>query len=145
MTAPTRILVTGSRNWDDHLAVHEALVGACYQRVPAVVVHGACPSGADAIASWWVRQYGHIGVTEEPHPAEDFGAWPGCGPRRNLHMVELGADLCLAFIGPCTSPRCGRVGSHPSHGASGCANLADAVGIPVRWFPLRDTRGGDAA
>jgi hypothetical protein len=47
-------------------------------------------------------------------------------------MVSLGADRCLAFIGPCTSPRCRKAGPHPSHGASGCADLAEAAGIPVR-------------
>ncbi|MFB6934553.1 hypothetical protein [Streptomyces chartreusis] len=66
------------------------------------------------------------------HPTEDFGPWPGAGPRRNAHMVSLGADACLAFIGPCTSPRCRRPGPHPSHGASGCADLAEQAGIPTR-------------
>jgi hypothetical protein len=49
-------------------------------------------------------------------------------------MVSLGADLCLAFIGDCTSPRCDIEGEHPSHGATGCASLAEAAGIPVRRF-----------
>jgi hypothetical protein len=80
-----------------------------------------------------------IDVEQHPaqgHPTEDFGPWPAAGPRRNAHMIRLGADLCLAFIGPCTSGRCRRADRHPSHGASGTAQLARAAGITVRrWTP----------
>lgn len=132
-----RILVTGSRDWSDHDLVRDALGWAVYQNTPAVVVHGACPSGADAIASWWVRSLGrNLDIVEERHRAEEFGSWPGCGPRRNAHMVELGAAVCLAFIGPCTSPRCRRPGPHDSHGASGCARLAERADIETRRYPL---------
>jgi hypothetical protein len=137
MTAPYRILVTGSRDWTDMELVHAALATAVYQNVPAVIVHGACPTGADAQASWWTRTHRVIGLTEERHPArrhptEDFGPWPGAGPRRNAHMVRLGADIALAFIGPCTKPGCRKPRPHGSHGATGCADMAEAAGIPVR-------------
>jgi hypothetical protein len=56
-------------------------------------------------------------------------------------MVGLGADVCLAFLGPCTSRHCRRVDPHWSHGTSGCAQLAKAAGIPVRPF----TSNGGAA
>lgn len=132
-----RVLVTGSRDWTDGETVENALDDVFFATrsgQPVTVVHGACPTGADMIAAQWVKKVREAGwiVGEERHQAENFGSWPGCGPRRNKHMVELGADVCLAFIGPCTSPRCGRIGQHPSHGASGCATLAEAVGIPVR-------------
>lgn len=134
-----RILVTGSRDWGDGETVENALDDVYFASragEPVTVVHGACPTGADMIASEWVKKVRGAGwiVGEERHPAEDFGSWPGCGPRRNKHMVELGADVCLAFIGPCTSRRCKRVDPHMSHGASGCADLAKAAGIPVRPF-----------
>lgn len=137
MTAATRVLVTGSRDWADHDLVRDALVAARYQSGPMVIVHGACPNGADAIASWWARQFRHLDITEEAHPAqghptEDFGPWPGCGPRRNAHMVSLGADMALAFIGPCTKASCRRPEPHGSHGATGCADLAEEAGIPTR-------------
>ncbi|WP_328436946.1 DUF2493 domain-containing protein [Streptomyces sp. NBC_00444] len=138
-----RILITGSRSWtnrrqiEDTLTTAGALAIALGQRL--TVVHGACPTGADAIANEWAewhREHGQaIDIERHPaqgHPTEDFGPWPGAGPRRNAHMVGLGADACFAFIGPCTSPRCGRAGLHPSHGASGCADLAEQAGIPVR-------------
>lgn len=141
MTKPYRVLVTGSRDWTDEKLIRHALAAIRDEYPTAiVVVHGACPSGADAMAARWVADWpttGWGGVTEEPHPAtghptEDFGPWPAAGPRRNTHMVRLGADICLAFTGPCTSGRCKRSDQHPSHGASGCAQLAKAAGITVR-------------
>ncbi|MFE0647461.1 SLOG family protein [Streptomyces sp. NPDC059534] len=138
---PYRMLVTGSRDWDDVPGIGAALEEAL--RVagprPLLVVHGDCPSGADWHADHyarWLRGKGRkVDVEQHPaqgHPTQDFGPWPGAGPRRNAFMVSLGADLCLAFIGPCTSPRCRRTEPHPSHGASGCADLAEAAGIPTR-------------
>lgn len=140
---PYRLLVTGSRDWSDEDLVRHQLTRAWLTvKGPFVVVHGACPTGADDIASDWVANMleAEMGdVREEAHPAQshptqDFGPWPGAGPRRNAHMVRLGADIALAFIGPCTSPRCRRTNPHPSHGASGCADLAEAAGIPTRRF-----------
>jgi YspA, cpYpsA-related SLOG family len=138
MTAPYRVLVTGSRDWDDVPSIAAALEQALIDSDgrPVLVVHGACQSGADRHADHyarWLRGRG-CSVDVEPHRAEDFGPWPACGPFRNKHMVSLGADLCLAFIGPCTSPRCRRPDPHPSHGASHCAHLAEQAGIPTRRF-----------
>ncbi|MFJ2110551.1 SLOG family protein [Streptomyces sp. NPDC087850] len=119
---PYRILITGSRDWDDYDLIHAALTFACFQQVPAVIVHGACPTGADALASRWVHRHRAIGLSEELHPA--MWRWHGraAGPRRNAHMVHLGADITLAFI------------RNRSRGATGCADLAEAAGIPVkRW------------
>jgi hypothetical protein len=120
VTAPYRILVTGSRDWDDELTVESALAMAVYQNVPAVIVHGACPTGADAIASRWTVRHRIIGLTEEMHPARWRGNGRAAGPLRNKAMVDLGADICLAFI------------RNSSRGATGCADLAEAAGIPTR-------------
>lgn len=133
---PYRLLVTGSRTWDDATTIYNALDAIAlrhYDRA-IIVVHGACPTGADAHARTWVRAAHDVSqpVIEEPHRPETFGPWPRCGPLRNQHMVNLGADACIAFIGPCTSPRCRRSGPHGSHGASGCADLAEQAGIPTR-------------
>lgn len=143
MPEPYRVLVTGSRDWDDVTAIGAALEQALIDSGPRplLVVHGACPSGADWHADHYARWLRGKGVTidverhpAQGHPTEDFGPWPAAGPRRNAHMASLGADLCLAFIGPCISPRCRKPGPHPSHGASGCADLAEKAGIPVRRF-----------
>ncbi len=142
-----RILVTGSRGWGDRDAIDSALYGAWAEfhgaEGPIVLVHGDCPTGADAIADYlWRARSG--GEPVEAHPA-DWSIGRKAGPERNAHMVSLGANLCLAFIGPCSSPRCSIKGVHASHGATGCADLAEMAGIKtVRHYApeltQRDTR-----
>lgn len=138
---PYRVLITGSRDWTDIDKLRHQLTLAWLKYPgPFVVVHGACPTGADDIASDWVAnmleaEMGDVREEKHPaqhHPTEDFGLWPGAGPRRNAYMIGLGADTCLAFIGPCTSPRCRKPRPHLSHGASGCADLAEQSGIETR-------------
>jgi hypothetical protein len=123
-TSPFRILVTGSRDWDDNdLLAHElglAIGEALREGRGFVIVHGACPSGADAETNRIARYFGH---PVEPHAA-DWGRFgKAAGFRRNAEMVSLGADLCLAFI------------RNGSRGASHCADTAEKAGIPVRRFP----------
>jgi hypothetical protein len=99
---PSRVIVFGSRNWPAEY------VGYIHNRIKqlphgTVVVHGACPSGADAIADYAAVLYG---FTVERHPAiwkpdgrlgrTDYAA----GPRRNKHMASLGADLAIGFRMP---------------------------------------------
>jgi hypothetical protein len=138
---PYRVLVTGSRDWTNEELVRHQLTRAWLTvKGPFVVVTGGCPTGADWMASDWVAnmleaEMGDVREEEHPaqnHPTEYFGPWPGAGPRRNAHMVGLGADIALAFIGPCTKPNCRRPQPHGSHGASGCADLAEQAGIPTR-------------
>lgn len=129
MPDPYRVLVTGSRDWPDPAAVHAALeaVYRSTRATPVVVVHGACPTGADEHARAWAAEMHRQGrpVLEEPHPAN----WRpggrldrGAGFRRNAEMVNLGADIVLAFI------------RNNSRGASHTAALAEQAGIPVRRF-----------
>lgn len=138
MSYPYRVLVTGSRDWTDRRAIGNTLTNAGALAVALdqllIVVHGACRTGADAIAEEWVAWHRDRGrpFETEPHRAEDHGPWPACGPIRNRHMVSLGADACFAFIGPCTKRGCRRTDPHGSHGASGCADMAEAAGITVR-------------
>lgn len=138
MSTTYRVLVTGSRDWTNRRAIEDTLTAAGALAISLgqrlTIVHGACPTGADAIADEWARWHRDHGrpFDIEPHRAEEHGPWPACGPIRNRHMVDLGADACFAFIGPCTSPRCRRTAPHDSHGASGCAALAEAAGIPTR-------------
>lgn len=125
-----RILITGSRDWDDKSTIGLVLAGQARQRPLATLVSGACPTGADRLCEdWWAT----FGGTVERHPA-DWSQGRSAGPARNRRMVELGADICLAFIGACTSPRCRINGEHDSHGATGCADLAERAGIETRRF-----------
>ena len=123
-----RILVTGSRDWDHVPVLRGALNDVLLTQLPSpatpvVVVHGDCPNGADRQASVWVRDAKRgslFTVTEEKHPAN----WQLNGKRagfiRNALMVNLGADVCLAFI------------RNGSRGASHTAALAEQAGIPTR-------------
>lgn len=136
MTTPYRVLVTGSRDWKAVGIVRRALNEVLAVRPhdqPLTVVHGDCPTGADIMAKVWATTWcGEERVTHEPVEA----AWHlhdgAAGPRRNAVMVARGADVCLAFIGPCTKRGCTRPQPHGSHGATHCADLAQAAGIPVR-------------
>jgi hypothetical protein len=111
-----RILVTGSRDWADEQAIQAALTRAWQEFPGAVLVHGACPTGADAIAdrlwNWDI----------EPHPADWQRYGKAAGFIRNAEMVAAGAELCLAFI------------RNESRGATHCADLAEKAGIPVRRY-----------
>lgn len=116
-----RILVTGSRTWTDRRTIRDALVQAWRDCGDATLVHGDA-TGADRIAaSIW--EWGRLPV--EPHPADwrPSGIYnPHAGKARNQKMVDLGADLCLAFI------------RDSSAGATDCAARAEEAGIPVRYF-----------
>lgn len=115
-----RVLVTGSREWVDKDDLRYALIHATALRLDAsVIVHGACPTGADAMAAEWADDYG---VQAEPHPADWDAYGKAAGPRRNAEMVALGADLCLAFFKRGAGNR----------GTGDCAEKALAAGIPVR-------------
>jgi hypothetical protein len=110
----TRILVTGSRTWTDAEAIRGAL--ARHYAPGVVLVSGACPHGADAIAE---RIWRELGGQVERHPAQWDRYGRAAGFRRNATMVELGADVCLAFI------------RNGSRGASHTARLAEDAGILV--------------
>lgn len=85
------------------------------------VVHGACPKGADFLASLVVQECASEGrqMAEEAHPADWDTYGITAGFRRNAEMVELGADVCLAFF------------AGPSKGTKHCSNLAKKAGIEV--------------
>ncbi|WP_037616369.1 SLOG family protein [Streptomyces aureus] len=139
-----RILVTGSRDWDDRRTVWQAIASTVMASAPStatiVVVHGDCPDGADAHAAAWAAAAqgdNRRPVIEEGHPAD----WrPGgvfdraAGFRRNAEMVNAGADACLAFLAPCSKPSCTELKPHPSHGTAHCAELAEQAGIPTRRY-----------
>jgi Ni,Fe-hydrogenase III small subunit len=116
MTA-SRLLVTGSRTWSDRRIIRDAL--AAVWDPERVLVSGHCKQGADVLCeSCWSHWGGQI----ERHPAD----WPAhgrrAGPIRNAVMVDLGADLCLAFI------------LDGSSGSTHCASLARQAGIPTKIY-----------
>jgi len=111
-----RLLVTGSRDWNDEKRIEDILRSAPHD---AVLVHGACPTGADAIAD---RIWSEWGRQVERHPAD----WKQYGKRagfvRNAEMAESDSALCLAFI------------KGDSRGASMTAQLAEDKGVTTMRF-----------
>lgn len=138
-----RVLVTGSRSWGDIDAVHTALDALAQSAAQSgysglTVVHGGA-KGADTTAGLWVVDRKRRGwrVTAEPHPVSGAD-WREhgnlAGHRRNARMVDLGADVCLAFINPCEREKCRRPRPHGTHGTVQCAELAEAEGIRTERF-----------
>lgn len=139
-----RILVTGSRTWDDSQVIRDALLKAATDvehMSDVLVVHGDAP-GADQLAAQIAER---LGMMTEAHPAN----WDSCGPDcnekhwryrygkpycprsgfiRNDTMVKLGADVCLAF------------NRNRSTGTDMCAKLATKAGIPVEHYMFDDNR-----
>ena len=123
-----RVLVTGSQDWPAPGVIRGALAAQAVKAYelgrPMVIVHGAA-QGADSVAHAWAR--GRPGVAVERHRAKwrPYGIYnPQAGFARNRLMVELGADVCLAFV------------YHGSHGATNCAELAEEAGIYVQRYEL---------
>ena len=116
-----RVLVTGSRTWNDRDAINKALA-SIYTELGGgdiTLVSGACPTGADMLCEdVWNGQ----SLPIERHPAD----WDNHGKRagfvRNSEMVNLGATVCLAFI------------QDESKGATMTASLAEKSGIRTVVF-----------
>lgn len=136
-----RILVTGSRSWTDRRAIATRIEQLATDAFPGgvLVLHGDA-DGADRIARDAVRAWKADGwpIDEHAVPANwsarcrdtckpghrksrnsGYTYCPMAGMYRNADMVNLGADVCLAFI------------RDASRGATGCADLAEAAGIPT--------------
>jgi hypothetical protein len=128
-----RILITGSREWP-----YEWMVGAQIanfianglDRIPTVdglddivVVHGDCPTGVDHFADIWAQDHiVPLGGTIERHPANWDRYGRAAGPKRNQEMVDLGANICLAFPMP------------GGRGTQDCIRRARKAGIKVIEF-----------
>lgn len=115
-----RILITGSREWQNREAIYLAIFHwvreHCTGPEEIIIVHGDASRGADRLARDIARNISW--ATEEPHPA-DWSWGNGAGMQRNDEMVALGADVCLAFI------------RGKSNGTRHCAGQAAKAGIPV--------------
>lgn len=121
-----RVLITGSRTWDDQETIVKALEDVQNEHPEAlkfVLVSGNCPQGADFLCE---RTAESLGWEIELHPADWAKFGKPAGFIRNKEMVELGADICLAFI------------KNNSKGASGTANLAKQRNIPLVEYRRND-------
>lgn len=123
-----RILITGSRNWSFVDGIGFAIIDHepgwnAGERLPCVIVHGAA-RGADTIAANWAEKWQ---LNAEAHPADWKKHGKAAGPIRNQEMVDLGADVCLAF------PTEGSIGTWD------CVRRAKKAGIPVFVYREEDT------
>lgn len=137
-----RVLVTGSRGLPASAigVVRSALIEVTTDHEgPYVLVHGGA-RGADQMAAHIAHE---LGWTVEEHPA-DWSApcrdtcrhngrqtnqrgreyCPSAGARRNQAMVDLGADVCVAFY----------VRNELTKGTSDAIRRAGKAQIPVRRF-----------
>jgi YspA, cpYpsA-related SLOG family len=93
-----RVICCGSRSWNDRALIADTLGDLVlehnWQFPNPIVVHGACPRGADRLVD---EEAGKAGMITEPHPAdwERYGKRPGF--IRNEQMAAAGAILCVAF------------------------------------------------
>ncbi len=128
-----RVLITGSRTWTNVVVIRRALRQVEEENpneTGFIAVHGDA-RGADGLVDFVASQFGWL---IERHLADWDAHGKAAGPIRNQQMVDLGADLCLAFI------------RNNSRGATQCAAAAEEAGIPVRVFDNVDhepiVRGG---
>lgn len=117
-----RLLITGSRNWDNWDVIREALsVVHAEHGTNVILVHG-CARGADTMCAAVAQQYEW---TIEEHPADWDKHGRAAGPIRNAQMVALGADLCIGFLGVA------------SKGTRHCLAQAEKAGIPTRQYAVQ--------
>lgn len=89
-----RVIICGSRDWADDKLVKQTICAYVSGFGDVTIVHGDCPTGADASARRWAVDRGAL---EERHPADWKKHGKAAGPIRNQEMVDLGAFKCLAF------------------------------------------------
>lgn len=118
MSLERRIIVCGSRSWNDRERIREVLA----EYMPddwridlPTIVHGDC-RGADKQAEDVATR---AGFWVEAHPADWERHGKAAGPIRNREMASLGADLCIAF--------------GDGRGTHNMMDEAQRLGIPVRW------------
>lgn len=107
-----RIIVTGGRDFVGYDLVFKTLLDYIHKQ--PTIVHGDA-RGADTLAKEIAEEFK---MTVEPHAA-NWAEFDGqAGFVRNQEMVDLGADLVIAFPG--------------GNGTRDCIRRAHAAGIPVR-------------
>lgn len=92
-----KLLVCGSRDYSHRDFLHETLDNYLHHK-PLILIHGACPTGADKFASEWCKA--HPAVYEIAVPAKWRLHGNSAGPARNRVLAELQPDQALAFYEP---------------------------------------------
>lgn len=117
MDPETRVLVCGSRNWDNPHPIREAIKLIAGIEGNAIVIHGAAP-GADRIAGAAAKAL-DLDVWEFPADWEKDGK--AAGPARNAAMIALKPHAVVCFSM-----------THPvSPGSADMCRRATEAGIPI--------------
>ena len=120
-----KILVTGSRDFEDNQFVYDTLDAFAPAR-PITLIHGACATGADYYAHEWANfARNQHRVYEVAIPAKwEHLPRQMAGPQRNGILVGLCPDIVLAFHWKGAANR----------GTSNCVKQAKAVNIKVKEY-----------
>lgn len=120
MAVKHKILVTGSRYWNDYEMIQKLICDVlndfAWYEEECELIHGGAP-GADEMAARVALEDFNMTITEFPADWDKHGK--AAGPKRNQQMVDYGADICLAFILP------------NSKGTMDCVKRAAVGGIQV--------------
>lgn len=112
------LAVSGSRDFPYASRSHINRVLSLYEgNGRTLLIHGCC-RGLDQIAAslgaW-------RGFEVKPFPAEDYGSWPACGPKRNAAMAEFCKGMMM--VGHVVHAH-----AWPASDSKGTPNFVDAFG-----------------
>ncbi len=124
-----RIIICGSRDWDDAYPITHFLDFYRQHGWPHTIVHGGA-RGADQLAGTLARG---MGFEVEEHKADWTGRGRTAGHERNRLMLDLGADLVVAFKNNFD-------GSMTRGGTENMVRIAMEAGVRTLVLPF-DTRG----
>jgi hypothetical protein len=81
------VIVSGSRDWTDEEALHLAIL----EEDPDVIIHGDCPTGADAMVAEYAAVMLELGrpVAVVPLPAQWGRLGDAAGMARNREMLKV--------------------------------------------------------
>lgn len=127
----TIAVITGGRDRTPTLAELHDVVARLTKRGATVVRNGKC-RGTDQAVAAFLRARTELLV--EDWPAEDFGSWPSCGPKRNRGMLDGdGLDLFGARPRP---PADFLVALRGGVGTADCCSAAlGERWLPIEWIP----------
>lgn len=110
MTFPTKVIITGGRDFSDYKQFKEILdyllgelyvhliAGACSDKKKGVLTYtrpdGTEVFGADGLTE---RYAAENGLKFTPYPADWNKHGKSAGPIRNAEMVKSGAEVCIGF------------------------------------------------
>lgn len=121
-----RVLVCGSRHWEDVWIVQSTLEGLYWRhkrenRGPMIVIEGGA-IGADFMAASWANYKTDLEVVLEEYPADWNTYGKAAGPIRNKQMLDEGKPtLVVAFTD----------NLEESKGTNNMVTQAKKAGIPV--------------